>query len=100
MISSGACQLANRVTTHAVTIGQMIEPICPVVFMVALRIAVCAPPMSMQAAQVELSVNIDAATDTAIRIAAVVGLSDLTDASIATPATAYPAIETEHRPIR
>ena len=87
MITSGACQLAKRVTTHAVASGLMIEPTCPVVFMLALSTAVCGPPISMQAAHVALKVNIEAATAAAIRQAASTGDVVKTEANIAAPAS-------------
>ena len=40
MIGSGACQLKKPVTTQPATTGLRIEPICPVVFMLALRTSV------------------------------------------------------------
>ena len=70
MMSSGACQFAKRVTTQPAMIGLRIDPIWPVVFMDALRIAVCSPPTSMHVAQLALSVNMDAATATAMSDAA------------------------------
>ena len=80
--------MEKRVTTQAATIGLRIEPICPVVFIDALTTAVCAPPMSMQVAQLALSVNMEAATAKAINDAATAGESEKTEATIAAPAIA------------
>src|SRR3954449_10665651 len=100
MMISGACQFANSVTTQAVTNGLRIDPICPVVFMEAPRTAVCSPPISMHVAQLALSVNMEAATATAISDAAITDVAEKTDRNIAAPATAYPAKPTVQRPAR
>src|ERR1035441_4515124 len=76
------------------------DPTCPVVFMAALRTAVFSPPMSMQAAQLGLSVNMEAATATAINEAAITGVAAYTAANMAPAATEYPATETAARPRR
>ena len=47
--------------------------------MAALRTAVCLPPISIQAAQLALSVNIEAATATAMSDAAITGVVETTE---------------------
>ena len=54
----------------------------------ALSTAVCSAPTSMHVAQLALSVNMEAATATAISEAAIAGPAEKTDANMAIPATA------------
>ena len=88
MMSNGVFQSEKCVTTYPVTTGLRMDPICPVVFMAALRTAVCSPPISMHAAQLALNGNMEAATATAIKDAAITGVVARTEANIAAPATA------------
>ena len=66
--------------------GTLITTASAVVFIAPLRTPVCGPPMSMQAAQLALKVNIEAATATAMSEAAITGVDERTEANIAAPA--------------
>src|SRR4029434_3958280 len=93
-------QLANRSTTSARTIGLRIPPTCPAVFIAALTTPELRPPISIHAAQLGRSVNIDEARATAIRSAATLESAVAAPASMARAASRFAPEPTAQRPGR